>query len=176
MTAQPSRQQTAWTNPSPRRAPGGGSGKAPAAPPPWGTPGNGSAGTYSPAGGGKGAGRKDHPAMRYGEVANPAGHVRYCAGIIADAKTARGAITEQTGAFNDSVKKADKDQIPWSVKRLIMLRMKRADRRLGAAYEAVAKQAAKKAKARQDADAYVVAQQAKKKRTTRRAGAYTPHN
>lgn len=119
----------------------------------------------------KGA-RRDHPAFRYGDVGDPGGHLRYAAGIIADAKAGRGGVTEQTAAFAAAVKKAPSDELSWPLKRMVIMKMKWADRRVAGAYEALARAAARKAKARQDADAAVIAARSKRKKT-RAAGAYT---
>lgn len=140
---------------------------------PWGTPGpagNGSTGAYTPGSGSKG-GRRDHPAMQYGDVGSPQGHIQYCARVIADAKTGRGGVTEQTGSFTNAVKQ--NKVLTWSQKRMVIMKMKWADRRLAGAYEAVARQAARKAKARQDADAQVL-EMMKKSRKPQKAGVYTP--
>jgi hypothetical protein len=101
--------------------------KQPPAQPAWGTSpsGNGQVGgAYRPSGGGKHT-RRDLAALQYGAVADPEGHVKYCAGIIA------------------------------------------------AALEAVAKEAARKAKTRQDVDQHVL-EELNKAKGKAKAGAYRP--
>jgi hypothetical protein len=147
--------------------------KPPADPTPaWGTSpgGNGQVGSYRPSGGGKHA-RRDLAALQYGNVADPEGHVRYCAGIIAEAKASRGGVTEQTGAFAAAVKL--NGALGWSLRRMVVRRMARADRRLAAALEAVAKEAARKAKTRQDVDQQVL-EELNKAKGKAKAGAYRP--
>jgi hypothetical protein len=147
--------------------------KQPPAQPAWGTSpgGNGQVGgAYRPSGGGKHT-RRDLAALQYGAVADPEGHVKYCAGIIAEAKASRGGVTEQTGAFAAAVKL--NPGLNWALRRYVVAKMRRADRRLAAALEAVAKEAARKAKTRQDVDQHVL-EELNKAKGKAKAGAYRP--
>src|SRR4051812_28156360 len=109
---------------------------------------NGKPETYDPGGGGsRGTRDRQHPSMAIDGSLSPAGHRQYCAKNIADAIEGAGGIATQSAVMQRGVKynpKLSPDQ-----KKLIMRRNKRADRRVIAAYRALAKAWLNKQKVRE---------------------------
>lgn len=116
--------------------------------------------------GGKG-GERVHPAAQSDGALNPAGHRAYCARNVQDAIAGAGGVSNQSSTTRRGIRK--NDGLTWAQKQLALRRAKRADRRVVAAYQALAKAWLNKAKVRENTDAEINA--SKKTRTP--AGTYT---
>jgi hypothetical protein len=144
---------------TPRVTPASGAASAAAKPPGQYDPG-------SPRATGGGGGRV-HPAGDSGAALTPAGHRAYCARNIQDAITGAAGVSNQSSTMRRGTKKSDR--LTWAQKQMAIRRNKRADRKVIAAYQALAKAWLRKAKTREAVDAEINSS----RKTRQPSGTYT---
>jgi hypothetical protein len=126
--------------------------KGPVVPPAAKTPAKGGGGTT---GGGtsKGGGARVHPAAADAGSLTPAGHRAYCARNVQHAVQGAAAVAQHSATVQKGIKK--NERMTWALKAMAKRRNKRADRKVIAAYQALAKAWLNKAKVRDQVDAEV---------------------
>ena len=135
------------------------------APTPGGRPAD--VGEYRASASGRAQGRQ-HPALAFSGIAAPSAYRAYMAAQIRHAFAGAAGTREADAFLAASVKKSD--DLTWSQKARVNWIMRRNHRRLAGAYESVAKASARCVRARQEADAEVLAARKKKSRS----GVYSP--
>jgi hypothetical protein len=146
---------------TPRVTPASGAASAAAKPPAKPT------GEYDPGSSSKGGGGRVHPAGDSGAALTPAGHRAYCARNIQDAITGAAGVSNQSSTMRRGTKKSDR--LTWAQKQMAIRRNKRADRKVIAAYQALAKAWLRKAKTREAVDAEINSS----RKTRQSSGTYT---
>lgn len=116
---------------------------------------------------GRGGARRAHPAAADDGALTPPGHRAYCAKNITDAVEGAGAVSVHKARVKRGIRKSDR--MSWVQKQLAIRRNQRADQKVIAAYQALARAWLNKSKVREQVDAEINAS----KKTRPKSTAYT---